>query len=69
MNLLTKVWKAIDTVNKELNPLVVKVKTLDTDLYSDIKETSQLKYRMVELELRLSNLEAMVKIQTEKGGQ
>jgi len=39
-----------------------------TDLYASIKEVAELKYRTVELELRLSNLEETVKILTKEGG-
>jgi len=42
--------------------------TVSADLYASIKEVSGLKYQIVELDLRLSNLEEMVKALTEKGG-
>lgn len=42
--------------------------TISADLYASIKEVAEMKYRNVELETRLSNLEEMVKTLTEKGG-
>ena len=48
--------------------LAKRLTTVHSDLYASIKEVGQLKYRIVELELRLSNLEETVKSLMEKGG-
>ena len=64
MNLLNKVWNAINTINKDLKPALTKVDTMDADLYGLMKEVGCMKYSNVELELRLSNLETMVKTLT-----
>lgn len=42
--------------------------TISADLYAAIKEVAEMKYRNVELEARLTNLEHMVKTIHEKGG-
>jgi predicted ATP-grasp superfamily ATP-dependent carboligase len=47
---------------------VEKLTKIHIDLYASIKEVAELRYRMVELELRLSNLEEMVKAIKETGG-
>ena len=59
----------INTKLKEaLKPLSGIQDTIKADLYASIKEVAELKYRTVELELRIGNLEQMVKILTGKGG-
>ena len=39
-----------------------KVKVIKDDLYKAIKEVDELKYRLLEAETKLSNLEATVKL-------
>ena len=54
------------TINEKLEPFFSKQDTLESDLYALTKEAAKVKYQIVELELRLSNLEEMVKTITEK---
>lgn len=54
------------TINKKLEPFFSKQATLESDLYALTKEAASVKYQIVELELRLSNLEEMVKTLTPK---
>ena len=39
-----------------------KVSGMKTDLYKSIKEVAEMKYRILELETKLSNLESTVKL-------
>jgi len=41
--------------------------TMKDDLYKNIKEVAELKYRLLEAETKLNNLEVMVKIINERG--
>jgi len=56
------------TINEKLEPFFSKQATLESDLYALTKEAASVKYQIVELELRLSNLEEMVKSIKETGG-
>lgn len=58
----------VKEVNKSILSIMETHDTVSADLYAFIKEVAEIKYRMVELETRLSNLEAMVKILNDKGG-
>ena len=60
--------KDVSDLAKSILVIMKKHTTVSTDLYASIKEVAELKYRNVELEARLANLEAMVKILNEKGG-
>jgi len=64
---MIKLWelgKNIDKLCKDIKPMVGKVNTMNVDLYGLMKEVEKMKYANVELELRLSNLETMVKTLT-----
>ena len=66
---MIKLWelgKNIDKLCKDIKPMVGKVNTMNVDLYGLMKEVEKMKYANVELELRLSNLEEMVKALTKK---
>lgn len=68
---MSKIKDLTNTVNvqeKCLSETQKNQATIRTDLYASIKEVAEMKYRMVELETRLSNLEEMVKTIHEKGG-
>lgn len=67
MSRVSDMIKDVFKMDKVLADMQAKHTTVSTDLYAAIKEVAELKYRIVELELRLSNLEAMVKTLTEKG--
>lgn len=56
------------TINEKLEPFFSKQDTLESDLYALTKEASIVKYQIVELNLRLSNIEETVKMIAEKGG-
>jgi SMC interacting uncharacterized protein involved in chromosome segregation len=58
----------VERFSASLLKAIEKQTTISTDLYASIKEVAELKYRIVELEARLSNLEAMVKMCVTKGG-
>jgi len=68
MSKLKDLSNFVDVVAKTLSETQGNQAIIRTDLYASIKEVSEIKYRMVELETRLSNLEAMVKTMHEKGG-
>jgi len=51
----------VDIMGRVVADMQTAQGTVSTDLYASIKEVAELKYRNVELELRLSNLEEMVK--------
>jgi len=57
------------TLGKVMATMQTAQGTVSADLYASIKEVAELKYSIVELNLRLSNLEEMVKSLTEKGGE
>ena len=45
-----------------------KIEVIKDDLYGSMKEVNSLKWRITEIELRLGNLENLVKGGIEKGG-
>lgn len=49
------------------NVVDTRTATMRDDLYKNIKEVAELKYRLLEAEIKLNNLEAMVKIIKEEG--
>lgn len=51
-------------IDKKMEPFFSKQATLESDLYALTKEAATVKYQIVELELRLSNIETMVKTLT-----
>lgn len=59
----------IERIFKEVTkPLLSIQEGIRVDLYSSIKEVAELKYRIVEMEVRIGNLEEMVKILMKEGG-
>lgn len=58
----------VDVMGKSLSNAVKKQDVIYADLYASIKEVAELKYRIVELNTKLANLEATVKIIHEKVG-
>ena len=68
MSKLKDLSNFVDVIGKSLSATQKKQATISADLYASIKEVAEMKYRNVELEARLSNLEAMVKILNDRGG-
>ena len=66
MNRLTKFFGIEVIINEKLEPFFSKQDTLESDLYALTKEASIVKYQIVELTFRLSNMEEMVKTLTER---
>ena len=68
MSRVTDVINDVKILQQVVVALQDKQVKMHPDLYATIKEVSELRYRMVELETRLSNLSATVKAMHEKGG-
>jgi len=64
MSRIKDLTKIVSDLAKNQVRIGEAMKVIHKDLYASIKEVSQLKYSIVELDLRLSNLETMVKTLT-----
>ena len=56
-----------DIVKKQVVEVERKVVNLGDDVYQAIKEQNQGKWRMIEIELRISNIEKLLRDHIEKG--
>lgn len=67
MSRIKDVTESVKIMGNVVTTMQKEQDTMKSDLYGSIKEVSELKYRIVELEARLSNLEAMVKMCVKEG--
>lgn len=62
MSKIKDLFSIDEIVKKEIKPLLGIQDKFHVDLYGAIKEVAELKYRIIEMEVRIGNLEEMVKI-------